>query len=133
MTAPAVARLEHPRAVRRLPFAETVDIASAPRATVDEPSPCLPSATSTWYEIRPSHAGLLVVDLTGSTARDAVVRLYSRPATEASLEFIGCSSPIWNGQIAISARVQGGETLLAQVGTTESHVGMLVVRVELRP
>ena len=33
----------------------------------DEPSPCLPTATSVWYELLPARSGRLVLDLAGST------------------------------------------------------------------
>jgi hypothetical protein len=46
--------------------------------------------------------------------------------------FLGCASPIWNAQLSLQSRVEEGETLLAQVGTSESIDGRLVVRAELR-
>ena len=46
--------------------------------------------------------------------------------------FLGCASPLWNAQLSLEANVEEGETLLAQVGTSESLEGRLVVRAELR-
>jgi hypothetical protein len=112
------------------PFAHTIDVADLSSSS-EEPSPCLPSATAVWYELRPGRSGTLVVDLAGSTPIDPVVRLYrSRNAT--SPRFLGCASPLWNAQLSLEANVEEGETLLAQVGTSESLEGRLVVRAELR-
>lgn len=44
-----------------------------------------------------------------------------------SSEFARC-----NGQLSLEAHVREDDTLLAQVGTSESLVGSLVIRVELR-
>lgn len=128
---PAEARLDAPCRIQGLPFAETIDVAAA-GADAAEPSPCLPTATSVWYQIRPEHAGMLAIDLGGSTPLDAVVRLY-RPAraTPGALEFVGCASPVWNGQLSLEVPVQRNDLLLAQVGTSESHRGRIVVRAEL--
>ena len=50
------ARLDRPRVIHDLPFAETIDVADA-RAAVGEPSPCLPAATSVWYLLGPLRSG----------------------------------------------------------------------------
>ena len=123
-------RLDDPDPIESLPFADTIDVSDT-TAGPDEPSPCLPSATSTWYVLRPERAGTLVVDLAGSTPLDPVVRLYRRPGG-ASPTFIGCASPVWNAQLSLEIRVDADEALLAQVGTSESLEGRLVLRAELR-
>jgi hypothetical protein len=124
--------LEDPVPIRSLPFAQTVDVSRRP-ARPDEPSPCLPSATSVWYALRPEHAGRLLVDLTGSTPLDPVVRVYrAAPQPGAEPTFRGCASPVWNAQPALDVHVAAGEGLLVQVGTSESREGRLVVRVALR-
>ena len=124
-------RLDDPVPIESLPFADTIDV-SETTARPEEPSPCLPSATSTWYAVRPEGAGTLVVDLAGSTPLDPVVRLY-RPARDAaSPTFVGCASPIWNAQLSLEILLDADELVLVQVGTSESLDGRLVVRAELR-
>ena len=128
---PRIARLDHPRRVDGFPFAETIDVATAGVAP-DEPSPCLPSATAVWYLLEPPRQGTLTVDLVGSTPHDAVVRLYRRSRSRPDrIDFLSCASPIWNGQLSLEARVHSDDSLLAQVGTSESLFGSIVVRVEL--
>ena len=132
LAAPAEARLDHPRAIEAFPLAETIDVAAA-HIAAGEPSPCIPTVRAVWYVLSPDRAGTLVVDLTGSTVQDAVVRLYRRvKQVPTELEFVGCASPVWNGQLGLEARVHGGEMLLAQIGTSSSTSGRLVVRAELR-
>lgn len=123
-------RLDDPVPIESLPFADTIDV-SETTARPNEPSPCLPTATSTWYVLRPECAGILVVDLAGSTPLDPVVRLYRRPGG-ASPTFVGCASPVWNAQLSLEIPVDTDEVVLAQVGTSESLEGRLVVRAELR-
>lgn len=123
-------RLDDPVPIESLPFADTIDV-SETTARPNEPSPCLPTATSTWYVLRPERAGTLVVDLAGSTPLDPVVRLYRRPGG-GSPTFVGCASPVWNAQLSLEIPVDTDEVVLAQVGTSESLEGRLVVRAELR-
>ncbi len=124
--------LEEPVPIPSLPFAQTIDLAGR-TARPGEPSPCLPSATSVWYSLRPGVAGGLVVDLAGSTPLDPVVRVYrSAPRSRAEPTFLGCASPVWNAQLTLDVSVAEDDLLLVQVGTSESREGRLVVRVELR-
>lgn len=124
--------LEDPVPITSLPYAQTIDV-SERSARPDEPSPCLPTATSVWYVLEPTGAGRLVVDLAGSTPLDPIVRLYRRVASDpAASVFLGCASPMWNAQLSLDVPVARGETLLAQVGTSESRDGRLVIRAELR-
>jgi hypothetical protein len=125
------ARLDDPVPRTSFPFADTIDV-SGMTLGPDEPSPCLPTASSVWYVLRAPHPGRLVVDLAGSTPLDPVVRLYRRTGQSSTLTFIGCASPVWNAQLSLEVPVDDGESLLAQVGTSESLVGRLVVRAELR-
>jgi hypothetical protein len=122
--------LDDPVPIESLPFADTIDVAET-TARPDEPSPCLPSATSTWYVLRVERAGTLAVDLAGSTPLDPVVRLY-RQSGHGPPTFLGCASPVWNAQLALELPVGADDVVLAQVGTSESLAGRLVVRVELR-
>ena len=128
----ASGRLVRPLLVTSFPFAAAVDVDEA-SAEPEEPSPCLPTSTSVWYALRPGRPGTVVVDLAGSTPLDPVVRLYrqvgSHPAT---LVFLGCASPVWNAQSSIEASIGRDETLLAQIGTSESREGRVVLRIELR-
>ena len=74
-----------------------------------------------------------MVDLAGSTPVDPLVRLYRRVGSHpATLVFLGCASPVWNAQLALDVPVAQNDTLLVQIGTSESREGRLVVRVELR-
>ena len=76
--------LEEPVPIPSLPFAQTIDV-SGRTARPDEPSPCLPSAASDLvHALPPGLVGTLVVDLSGSTPHDPVVRLYrvAGPTTE---------------------------------------------------
>ena len=124
--------LGEPVPIPSLPFAQTIDV-SARTARADEPSPCLPSATSVWYSVRPGSAGRLVVDLTGSTPLDPVVRVYrSASLSPGEPTFLGCASPVWNAQLALDVPITESDVLLVQVGTSESRDGRLVVRVEHR-
>ena len=125
------ARLERPRVINDLPFAETIDVADA-RAAVGEPSPCLPAATSVWYLLGPLSSGTLIVDLAGSTPDDPVVRVYRPRSAAAKPEFLGCASPVWNGRHSLELPVLDDDELLAQIGTSESRQGTIVVRAELR-
>jgi hypothetical protein len=124
--------LEEPVPIPSLPFAQTIDL-SERGARPGEPSPCLPSATSIWYSIRPAIAGKLMVDLAGSTPLDPVVRVYrSAPHSRGEPTFLGCASPAWNAQLALDVPVVETDIILVQVGTSESRDGRLVVRVEHR-
>jgi hypothetical protein len=124
--------LEEPVPISSLPFAQTIDI-SERTSRPHEPSPCIPSATSVWYSLRPGVAGRLVVDLAGSTPLDPVVRIYrSTPRARGEPTFIGCASPIWNAQLVLDVPVGETDALLVQVGTSESRDGRLVVRAEHR-
>ena len=123
-------RLDDPVPRTSFPFADTIDV-SGMSVGPDEPSPCLPTATSVWYELHPARSGRLVLDLAGSTPLDPVVRLYRRTGHSSSLTFIGCASPVWNAQLSLEVPVSEGETVLAQVGTSESLEGRLVVRAVL--
>jgi len=128
----ASGRLVRPLPVTSFPFVATVDVEEA-TAEPDEPSPCLPTSTSVWYSLRPGRPGALVVDLAGSTPLDPVVRLYRQAGGHpATLVFLGCASPVWNAQSSLEAYVGRDETLLAQIGTSESTGGRLVVRMVLR-
>ena len=127
-----VGTIGEPVPIPSLPFAQTIDV-SERTARPGEPSPCLPSATSVWYSVRPGSAGRLVVDLAGSTPLDPVVRVYratSRSRGEPT--FLGCASPVWNAQLALEVPIAESDVLLVQVGTSESRDGRLVVRVEQR-
>ena len=124
--------LAQPVPIPSLPFAQTIDV-SERTASADEPSPCLPSATSVWYSVRPGNASRLVVDLTGSTPLDPVVRVYrSASLSPGEPTFLGCASPVWNAQLALDVPIAESDVLLVQVGTSESRDGRLVVRVEQR-
>ena len=124
--------LGEPVPIPSLPFAQTIDV-SERTARADEPSPCLPSATSVWYSVRPGSAGRLVVDLAGSTPLDPVVRVYrSASLSPGEPTFLGCASPVWNAQLALDVPIAESDVLLVQVGTSESRDGRLVVRVEVR-
>jgi hypothetical protein len=124
--------LGEPVPIPSLPFAQTIDV-SERTARADEPSPCLPSATSVWYSVRHGNASRLVVDLTGSTPLDPVVRVYrSASLSPGEPTFLGCASPVWNAQLALDVPIAESDVLLVQVGTSESRDGRLVVRVEVR-
>ena len=124
--------LGEPVPIPSLPFAQTIDV-SERTARAGEPSPCLPSATSVWYSVRPGNASRLVVDLTGSTPLDPVVRVYrSASLSPGEPTFLGCASPVWNAQLALDVPIAESDVLLVQVGTSESRDGRLVVRVEQR-
>jgi hypothetical protein len=128
----ALGTLAEPVPIPSLPFAQTIDV-SERTARPGEPSPCLPSATSVWYSVRPGSAGRLVVDLTGSTPLDPVVRVYrSASLSPGEPTFLGCASPVWNAQLALDVPIAESDVLLVQVGTSESRDGRLVVRVEQR-
>ena len=128
----AAGTLNHPLPIVSFPFVDTIEVDRLGGGP-DEPSPCLATATAAWYTLQSTIAGLLVVDVTGSTPRDAVVRLY-RSARLARRQpvFLGCASPVWNGHSALETPVRAGEAFLVQVGTSESSTGRLVVRVELQ-
>jgi len=124
--------LEEPVPIPSLPFAQTIDV-SERKSRPYEPSPCLPSATSVWYSLRPGIAGRLLVDLAGSTPLDPVVRVYrSAPGSRGEPTFLGCASPVWNAQLVLDIPIAETDALLVQVGTSESGDGRLVVRVEHR-
>ena len=124
--------LEEPVPIPSLPFAQTIDV-SGRTARPDEPSPCLPSAASVWYALPTGLIGALVVDLTGSTLPDPVVRVYRVTGpTSGWPTFLGCASPVWNARLALEVPVVADDIVLAQVGTSESRDGRLVMRVEVR-
>ena len=129
---PELGTLEVPIPIPSLPFAQTIDV-SGRTARPDEPSPCLPSAASVWYALPPGLIGALVVDLTGSTPPDPVVRMYRVAGPSSGWPtFLGCASPVWNAQLTLDVPVAESDVLLVQVGTSESRDGRLVVRVEHR-
>src|SRR6476659_4092944 len=119
----ALGTLAEPVPIPSLPFAQTIDV-SVRTARPGEPSPCLPSATSVWFSVRPGSAGRLVVDLAGSTPLDPVVRVY-RYASLSGCEptFLGCASPMWNAQLVLEVPIVEADLLLGQVGTSESRDG----------
>lgn len=124
--------LEDPVPIPSLPFAQTVDV-SGRTARPDEPSPCLPSASSVWYALPHGISGRLAVDLAGSTPLDPVVRVYRMaPQSLGKPTFLGCASPVWNARLALEVPVAEDDVLLVQVGTSESHDGRLVVRIALQ-
>ena len=130
-TAQEPGRLARPIPVSTFPFVTTIEAEDAP-ALPEEPSPCLPTATALFFELRPVSRGRVVVDLAGSTPVDPLVRLYRRVGSHpATLVFLGCASPVWNAQLSLTVGVEAGDTLLAQIGTSESHDGRLVARIEL--
>jgi hypothetical protein len=127
----ASGRLTLPITVTTFPFVTTIEVEDA-SARPEEPSPCLPTAAALFFELRPEARGRLIVDLAGSTPVDPLVRLYRRVGRHpATLVFLGCASPVWNAQLSLGVDVEAGDTLLAQIGTSESHEGRLVARVEL--
>ena len=127
----ASGRLAQPITVATFPFVTTIEVEDA-SARPEEPSPCLPTAAAVFFELRPASSGRVMVDLAGSTPVDPLVRLYRRVGRHpATLDFLGCASPVWNAQLALVVDVEAGDTLLAQIGTSESHEGRLVARVEL--
>ena len=129
---PALGRLGKPLPIESFPFVGALEIAEA-TLDPDEPSPCLPTAASCWLELRPDRAGTLLVDVTGSTPLDPLVRLYRRVGNgSGGLVFLGCASPVWNGNLVLEADVRAGETYAVQVGTSESRTGRVVLRAELR-
>ena len=130
-TAQESGRLARPIPVSSFPFVTTIEVDDA-SVRPEEPSPCLPTAAALFFELRPVSRGRVVVDLAGSTPVDPLVRLYRRVASHpATLVFLGCASPVWNAQLALTVDVEAGDTLLAQIGTSESRDGRLVARVEL--
>jgi len=130
-TAQESGRLARPIPVSTFPFVTTIEVEDA-SAGLDEPSPCLPTAAALFFELRPLSHGRIVVDLAGSTPVDPLVRLYRRAGSDpATLVFLGCASPVWNAQLALTVDVEAGDTFLAQIGTSESHDGRLVARIEL--
>ncbi len=61
------------------------------------------------------------------------MRVYrAAQATPGSPTFLGCASPVWNARLALEVPVAPDDVLLAQVGTSESRDGRLVLRVEVR-
>jgi hypothetical protein len=123
-------RLAEPLPVTTFPYVDTIDVEDA-TFDPDEPSPCLPTAVSVWYALAPTRSGRLVLDLAGSTPLDPLVRLY-RQSGKHPLVFLGCASPVWNAQLSLALPVDESDVILAQVGTSESLEGRLVVRAELR-
>jgi len=128
----ASGRLARPIPVTTFPFVTTIEVEEA-SASLDEPSPCVPTAAACFFELRPERSGRVVVDLSGSTPVDPVVRLFRRIGSHpATLVFLGCASPVWNAQLSLAVDVEASDTLLVQVGTSESLEGRLVARIELR-
>jgi hypothetical protein len=129
---PALGRLRKPLPVESFPFVGAMEVADA-TLDPDEPSPCLPTAASCWLALRPDRAGILLVDLAGSTPLDPLVRLYSHLDNGVGgLVFLGCASPVWNGNLVLEAEVRAGESYAVQVGTSASRTGRVVLRAELR-
>jgi hypothetical protein len=131
-TAQESGRLARPIPVSTFPYVTTIEVEDA-SARPEEPSPCLPTAAALFFELRPVSRGRVVVDLAGSTPVDPLVRLYRRVGSHpATLVFLGCASPVWNARLALEVPVAADDIVLAQVGTSESRDGRLVVRVEVR-
>jgi hypothetical protein len=125
-------RLGDPVPMTSLPFAQTIDLSDA-GSDPDEPSPCLPTARSVWYALRPPSAGRLVVDLAGSTPLDPVVRaLPIALAPRGEPTFLGWREPVWNAQLASKSRSRR-RTSPCPVGTSESREGRLVVASSCAP
>ena len=123
--------LDDPLPIASLPFVDTIDVEGG-AVGPDEPSPCLRTATATWYVIHLTRAGRLVIDLAGSTPLDPLVRLYRRSeGSPATLVFLGCASPVWNAALSLATDVSRDRSYLVQVGTSESTSGRVVIRVGL--
>ncbi len=130
LDARTLGRLQEPLPVTTFPYVDSIEVEDA-TFDPDEPSPCLPTAVSVWYALAPARSGRLVLDLAGSTPLDPLVRLYRHDGAR-PLIFLGCASPVWNAQLSLEVFVSGGESLLTQVGTSESREGRLILRAELR-
>lgn len=120
---------DRPLDITSVPFVDTIDIDSA-GVGPGELSPCIPTAACIWYRLHAPSIGRLLIDLAGSTPRDPLVRLY-REARRGRAVFLGCASPVWNGQLVLAADVSAEATYAIQVGTSESLAGRVVIRVEL--
>jgi hypothetical protein len=130
MKAVSRGRLGRPLEIASVPFVDTVDVDSA-GLDPDEPSPCIPTAACVWYRLDAPSGGRLLIDLAGSTPRDPLVRLF-REIRGSRAVFLGCASPVWNGQLVLASDVGSDMTYAIQVGTSESRSGRIVLRVELQ-
>ena len=127
----ASGRLARPIPVTTFPFVTTIEVEDA-SARPDEPSPCLPTAAALFFELRPERHGPLVVDLVRQHARRPARASLSpdrEPSRHARVPRL--REPDLERAAVPAVDVEAGDTLLVQVGTSESLDGRLVARFEL--
>ena len=131
LDASTLGRLQEPLPVTTFPYVDSIEVEDA-TFDPDEPSPCLPTAVSVWYALAPARSGRLVLDLAGSTPLDPLVRLYRHGRVAHVPRLRRLREPDLE-RAALAGGPRGrGRILLAQVGTSESREGRLVLRAELR-
>ena len=99
-----------------LPFSDSVTI---DEATLEpgEPSGCYSAGKSVWYSITPTSNGVIRGDVGNSSFIDRFLYVYRQDgAGLGGLTTIGCASPLYNGQSAVTFNVEAGRTYLMQAG-----------------
>jgi PKD domain len=99
-----------------LPFSDSVTI---DEATVEagEPSGCASVGKSVWYSITATSSGVIRADVGNSSFYDRILYVYRQDGSGlGGLTAIGCASPYYNGQSAVTFNVQAGTTYYLQAG-----------------
>jgi PKD domain len=117
-----------------LPFTDTVTIDDA-TLEVGEPSGCSAVGKSIWYSITPTSSGVIRADVGNSSFYDRVLYVYRQDGSGlGGLTAIGCASPYYNGQSAVTFNAQAGTTYYLQAGGFFSwSSGTLAVSVQSIP
>ena len=99
-----------------LPFSESMTIDDA-TLEAGEPSGCSSVGKSVWYGITATASGVIRVDVGNSSFYDRFLNVYRQDGTGlAGLTAIGCASPYYNNQSAVTFNVQAGNTYYLQAG-----------------
>jgi PKD domain len=99
-----------------LPFNDSIVIDDA-TLEGSEPSGCYVAGKSAWYSITPTADGVVRADIGGSSFVDRILYVYRQDGSGfGGLSTIGCASPYYNGQSAVTFDVEAGKTYYIQAG-----------------
>jgi PKD repeat protein len=99
-----------------LPFSDSVAIDDATLES-GEPSGCYVAGKSVWYSITPTADGMLRADVANSSFFDRILYVYRQNGSGfGGLSTVGCASPFYNSQSAVTFSVQAGTTYYIQAG-----------------
>jgi hypothetical protein len=117
-----------------LPFTDSVTIDEA-TMEAGEPQGCYVAGKSVWYSITPTSNGVIRADIGNSSFIDRILYVYRQDGSGfGGLSTVGCASPYYNGESAVSFDVQAGKTYYLQAGGfSQFSSGTLSLSVQFIP